>query len=339
MANTNFQNKSQIEVGIGNGSANLGTAHANSDTWNFLQVVDFNIEQASAPLDVAPNKSALMGQLASQGHHRPDTQMYEVTLTMRGTTTAILKSCLSLFGDGASEATLTLAAGAEPNTNNTQSGSEVQTMTNGAANTSAVTLLFENAGSDAVAIDVSMAGCFATSMTMREDVGTNGGEMVLETTFVTGYRPLESAFAAPSSKTLDTGTPKNIFLNTVATLGGNALILNSWEITIARPLARVGYINTTDYAPYGYVQTGPYEVTGNIVCKRDDEVYDFLAATKGDSTGIVLALAESSNFIIDSQKVMIDNSKPEVGDYMLQNIPFRAFAASEAAEIIGITAT
>lgn len=328
---TNFQPRNIIEVGIGSGSKTLGTLHANSDTWDFLQVTDFNVEAASAPLEIAPNKSGLLGQLASQGHHRPDTQMYEVTLTMRGTATAVLKSCLALFGDSSSEASLTPAS----NTNDNSS----TTMKHGGTNVNAVTLLFENAGADLAGglIDVSMVGCFATSMTMRQDVGTNGGEMVVETTFVTGYRPVQSAYAAPNSKVLDTGAPKNIFGLTVNTLGGETLILNSWEINISRPLVRVHYQDTTDYEPFGYAQTGPYEVTGTLVAKRDDEIHDLDAGIAGNSTGIVLALAQGSDFIIDCQKVMIDNSKPEMGDFMLQSIPFRAFASAEDAEIIGIT--
>ena len=254
MAETNFQPRSSIEVGIGNGSKALGTTHANSDTWNFLQVLDFNLEQASAPIDVAPSKSGILGQLESQGHHRPDTQMYESTLTMRGTPTSVLKSTLALFGAGSSAAALSPAS----NTND----NSATVMKHGGTNVNAVTLLFENAGSDATALDSSIPGCMATSMTVREDVGTNGGEMVVETTFVSGYRPLESAYAAPSSKVLDTATPKNIFSLSTSTLDSEALVLNSWEITISRPLARVGYIDTTDYNPYGYVQTGPYEVTG-----------------------------------------------------------------------------
>tara|TARA_R110000787_G_scaffold283666_1_gene396657 strand:- start:32 stop:1024 length:993 start_codon:yes stop_codon:yes gene_type:complete len=326
---TNFQPKNGIEVGIGNGSKALGTLHAAGDTWNFLQVMDYSIQAASAPIDIAPNKSGLFGQLESQGHHRPDTQMYEVTLTMRGTTTAVLKSCLSLFGSGTSEASLTPAANTNDNSSNK--------MSHGGTNVNAVTLLFENAGADATNLDVSMVGCFATSMTMRQDVGSNGGEMVVETSFVTGYRPVQSAYAAPSSKVLDTGAPKNIFSLATSTLGGEALILNSWDITISRPLARIGFQNTTDYNPFGYVQTGPYEVTGTLVAKRDDEIHDLDASIAGNSTGIILALAESSGFTIDCQDVMIDDSKPEMGDYLLQSIPFRAFAASETAEIIGIT--
>jgi len=331
MAETNFQSKTSIDVGIGNGSAALGTAHATSDTWNFLQVTDYNIEAASAPIDVAPSKNSVLGQLESQGHHRPDTQMYEATLTMRGTPTAILKSCLALFGDGSSTASLTPAA----NTND----NSASVMKHGGTNVNAVTLLFENAGSDGTNNDVSMPGCFATSMTLRADVGTNGGELVVETQFMSGYRPVQSAFGAPGSKTLDTAAPKNIFNLSTSTLNSEALVLQSYEIVISRPLARVHYQDTTNYYPFGYVQNGPYEVTGTLVAKRDDSIHDLDAKIAGDSAGIALSLAESSGYTLSLPDVMIDNSKPEVGDFLLQNIPFRAFAANETAPIIEITAS
>ncbi|HCX21001.1 MAG TPA: hypothetical protein DHN29_03740 [Cytophagales bacterium] len=323
MAETNFQPRSSIEVGIGNGSKALGTTHANSDTWNFLQVLDFNLEHASAPIDVAPSKSGILGQLESQGHHRPDTQMYESTLTMRGTPTAILKSTNSLFGDGASAAELTPA---------TNTG----TMKHGTGTQTAATLLFKNGGSDASNISSVMVGCYCTSMTMREAVDSNGGELVVESTFVTGYRPVENTLAA-SSETLDTASPKNIFSVSTANVNSQPVVMNSWEITISRPFVRVGYIDTTDYNPYGYVQTGPYEVTGNLVAKRDDSIYDLVADIKGGSAGVAISLAESSGLTISLPDVMIDNSKPEVSDYLLQNIPFRAFAASESATIVSFT--
>ena len=325
MAETNFQARSNISVAIGSkGSAvNLGTSHAAGDTWNFLQVTDFNIQHAGATLDVAPNKSGILGQLESQGHHRPDTMMYEVTLTMRGTPTAVLKSCLPLFSEGASAAALTPA-------------SSTGTMKHDTGSTDAVTLLFKNGGSDASNISSVMIGCFCTSMTLREDIGTNGGEMVVESTFVTGYRPVENTLAA-SSETLDTAAPKNIFSLATQTIDSQPLVLNSWEITISRPLARVGFIDTTDYNPYGYVQTGPYEVTGTLLAKRDDSIEDLATKLKGDSSGIAIAIEESSGFAISIPDAMIDNSQPENGDFMLQSIPFRAFAASETATIISIT--
>ena len=329
MAETNFQSRSSISVGIGSSGSNvaLGTAHANSDTWNFLQVTDFNVVHAGATLDVAPNKSGIFGQLENQGHHRPDTMMYEVTLTMRGTPTAVLKSCLPLFADGLSPAVLTPAG-------------STGTMKHNADSVNAVTLLFKNGGSDATNISSVLVGCFCTSMTLREDIGTNGGEMVVESTFVTGYRPIENTLAA-SSETLDTDSPKNIFsLNSSKITnadGAQSLVLNSWEINITRPLSRVGYINTTDYNPYGYCQTGPYEVTGNLLAKRDDSIEDLAVQLKGDSAGAAIEIAESSDFTISIPDAMIDNSQPENGEYMMQNIPFRAFAAHETATIISIT--
>ena len=325
MAETNFQSRSDISVAIGSKGSNvaLGTSHAAGDTWNFLQVTDFNIQHAGATIVVAPNKSGIYGQLESQGHHRPDTQMYEVTLTMRGTPTAVLKSCLPLFGDGTSAAALTPA-------------SSTGTMKHDTNTVNAVTLLFKNGGSDASNISSVMVGCFCTSMTMREDIGTNGGEMVVESTFVTGYRPLENTLAA-SSETLDTATPKNIFSLSTQNVNSQPVVCNSWEITIARPLARVGYIDTTDYNPYGYCQTGPYEVTGSLMVKRDDTIEDLATNLKGDSAGIAIDIAESSGFTISIPDAMIDNSQPENGDYMMQNIPFRAFAANETATIISIT--
>ena len=91
------------------------------------------------------------------------------------------------------------------------------------------------------------------------------------------------------------------------------------------------------YKPFGYVQTGPYEVTGSLTAKRDDSIHDLIAHIKGDSAGIALSLAESSGFTISCPDVMIDNSKPEVSDFLLQTIPFRAFAANEAGSVISIT--
>ena len=325
MAEVNFQPRGDIKVIMGSGAKALGTAHAADDTWNALQVVDFNIEHASAPIDVAPSRSGVYAQMEKQGHHRPDTQIYEVTLTMRGTPTSVLKSCLSLFSEGSSVASLTGA-------------SNTGSMKDNVSNADQVTLLFENAGSDASNVDVVMAGCMATQMVLREDVGTNGGELVVETTFISAYQPVETALTPSSTPTLDEAAPKNIFDLATSTLDGEALVLNNFEITIARPLARVHHQGSgAAYKPFGYVQTGPYEVTGSLTAKRDDSIHDLIAHIKGDSAGIALSLAESSGFTISCPDVMIDNSKPEVSDFLLQTIPFRAFAANEAGSVISIT--
>ena len=326
MADTNFQPRGDIKVIMGSGAKALGVNQAVDDTWNALQVIDFNIEHASAPIDVAPSRSGVYAQMEKQGHHRPDTQIYEVTLTMRGTPTSVLKSCLSLFSDGASVATLSGA-------------SNTGSMKDNVANDDQVTLLFENAGSDDGSnIDVVMPGCMATQMVLREDVATNGGELVCETTFFSAYLPAEMALQPSSTPTLDEAAPKNIFDLTTSSINNEALVLNSFEITIARPLARVHHQGSAaSFKPFGYVQTGPYEVTGSLVAKRDGSIFDLATQIRGDNTGVALSLAESSNFTISCPKIMIDNSKPEVSDFLLQTIPFRAFAENEAGSVIAIT--
>ena len=60
---TNFQPRGDIKVIMGSGAKNLGTAHVAGDTWDELQVVDYNIEHASAPIDVAPSRSGIYGQV------------------------------------------------------------------------------------------------------------------------------------------------------------------------------------------------------------------------------------------------------------------------------------
>ncbi len=324
---TNFQPKGDIEVYVASGSALLGVQHnIATDTWNQLLVTDYSFNQASAPIETAPQRASVYGQIENQAHHRPDTQMYEASLTMRGTATALEESFLPLFGDGASPIVLTPA---------TNTGS----MKDGVANTSALTLLFKGAGADSTNTDVVMDGCFATSVTMKQDIGANGGELVVEATFVTAYRPREVASLSLTTTSLDADDPKNIFDLDTKTLDSQSLILNSWEISVSRSLDRVSYQDTTDYDPFGYVQTSPYEVTGSITCKRDDNVANIFDHMKGDSTGISLTLDDGGSFAISCPDVMIDDSKPEVGEYLTQTIPFKAFAASETATILSITAS
>ena len=68
-----------------------------------------------------------------------------------------------------------------------------------------------------------------------------------------------------------------------------------------------------------------------------EDVHDLVSNIKGNSAGIALSIAESSGFTLACPDVMIDNSKTEVSDFLMQNIPFRGFAASESANMVSIT--
>ena len=328
MAETNFQPKSDIEVMIGTKAAGvaLGTAMAAGDTWHAALVTDYSFSVVNAPVETAPQRAGTYGHVESMGHHRPDTQTYEASLTFRGSKIGIEKVFLALMGDGAS------AISFLP-TSNTGS------MKHGVANASLVDLVFANAGNDATNIDLLMKSCLCTSATISQSAGTNGGETVLEATFWTAYRPEDIANFTPSSLTADSGLVKNIF-GLTGTLASQPLFIDSWSITASRSLARVGYSETTNYLPFGYVQTSPYEITGSLTVKRDDSIEDLIDEFKGNSTGIALNLADAtaSDFTINCPDVMIDGSTVDSGgDFLMQEIPFRAFGASESGAMMTIT--
>ena len=327
MPETNFQSYKDVKFLVGSAAKALGTAHANSDTWEQLRCSAWTIPMLSAPLQVGENNSGHYAQVESQGQHRDDTSVYEATATFEATATSILAITQGLFGDASSAAALT-AALTPGNMSHSVSHDDVNT------------LLWENAGSDATKIDLSLAGAFPVSMTIKGDLGTNAGIIQVDVTWFSGYRPLESAFAAPSSITLDTANAYNMFINAATvTVDSQPYVCTGFEVTITRTLERVLFIDVTDFNPYGYAQTTPWEVTGSITAKRDDSIEDGLAMFKGNSVGVPISIG-GGNLTLSMPDAMLDTGSVDSGAVpMLVTLPFRAFAASTTASIIDITCT
>jgi hypothetical protein len=322
---TNFQPRSGITLHHGT-EITLGTATLTGGGWNTYQVTDFSFSHASAPLEIAPQRTALLGQLENQGVHRPDTQMYEASVTMRGTAKALLACGLNMWSDGITASEL------KPSST---SGS----LKHAASNTSGHTLLFEGGGSDATNSSVLMWGCFLTNLTIKQDIGANAGELTIEATYTTAYKPIESALVA-TSPTLDTGAPFNILSlsSDNPSIAAQPLFAHSWEISVSRSLERVGCSEYTNHTPFGYVQTSPYEVTGSVVCKRDDSIED-IGASFNSNTAVAFSVTDGT-LTVSCPDIMIDNSQPDAGSgYAMQTIPFRAFAASATAVILSIAAS
>ena len=314
----------------------LGTAHEAADDYHTLPIISYSLPYNSAALELAPDRSGVYGQLEGQGRHRQDLSTFTFDVSFLGTTTAIRANCLWAFGDAATPMALTPAIGIGNGTTG-----DMQ-MKHSAAAANHTTAIFVNGGTDTAAEDLIVKGAVIQSMTMGQDVASNAGQMTINSTFFTAYPPHEAADTIASDST-DTGTPKSIFeLNTNSQagclqLGGQELQPTSWEITISRPLERMGSQDYSSYLPFGYAQTGGWEVTGSITVKADDNTYDLIAGLAGNSTGINLSIDESSGFAIDCPDVMVNTATLDNGGSDLTHtIPFRAFGASVSGNIISI---
>ena len=329
MAETNFQAQPNISLLFAKDSSTtaLGTAHGDADNWLALPVISFTMPHDSAAIEVGPARSGTLAQLENQGRHRRDLNTWTFDVSFKGTPNAVLAVCQWAFGDGATSIDFNANLGIGTGTAN------AATMTHGTATANHTTVVFQNAGSDASNNDVVVKGCIVQSFTLKESVDSDGGQMVCDATFWTAYPPSEAANSV-SADTTDYAAPKSIFSKSTTTFNSEALLLSSWEMTTSRSLERISSQDYSSYLPFGYAQTSPWEVTGTLVAKRDDSIYDALSVMQGSSAGVNISIDESSGFTLDIPDAMSDASTVDTGgSYLFQTIPFRAFAASTTAAV------
>ena len=313
---------------------NLGTAHEDAHTFYDFAIQSFSMPYNSSALEVSPDRSGHYGQIESQGRHRRDLNTWTFDTSFFGTIVAITQNCLWAFGDSVSACVLTPAIGI----GNGVAG-DMQ-MAHGVASKNHATIIFRNGGTDASNDDLVVRGAMVQSMTIKEDVGANAGQMTCDTTFWTAYPPTEEANSVATNITVDSvNAPKSIFDLTSAaiSLGSEELVPLSWEITISRTLERNGSQDYSSFLPFSVAQTGVWEVTGSLTVKADDNSHDLVAFLAGSSGGGALSIA-GSGLTISCPDIMVDNAALDTGgSFLTHTIPFRAFASSKAATIISIT--
>jgi len=331
MADTNFQAQSNISLLFAVGAKALGTAHADSDTFKALPVISFSIPHESAALDIGPQRSGTHVQVEDQGRHRRDLSTWTFDISFKGTPTAINSVCQWAFGDGDGTNALLGTSGIGNGTSNSA------VMVHGTSYSNHTTVIFKNAGSDATNAHVQMRGCIVQSFALKEAVGSDAGQLICDVTFWTAYPPSEvnTSYTTDSS---DTAAPKSIFSLSTSTLNSGAILLDSWDMNCSRSLARNSSQDYSSYLPFGYTQTSPWEVTGTLSAKRDDEIYDQLAIIRGSSAGVNISIDESSGFTLDIPDAMVDASTVNNGEgYLFQTIPYRAFAESPTDDVFTLT--
>ena len=299
-----------------------------------LQTTSFTIPEASMPLEFSAPRSGQYVTTATQGHHAEGTKMWTFDTVLRGTPTSVLLATEAVFEDASSEAAL-----------NNDYVFPHATYQTGESSASTFDIRFINAGADSAIESIEMEGCVGTGFTLTEDIGSEGGELVCTINWATGFIPVHSGTDI-SSLAYDTGTPKNIrnlSLTASEIDSGNDMVIQSWELSVQRPIERIHYkdITSGSFAPFGYAMTGPFDVTGSMTVIRNDDVHDLLANFY-NSTTVDIGLA-GSNFTVALDNCLLGESSVDMGGPVLtQNIPFVVVGAddvSSSTKMVGITIT
>ena len=179
-----------------------------------------------------------------------------------------------------------------------------------------------------------------TELTLSMEPGTNGGLLTASGTFWSGYQPVIGAEnTSPDATAVD--YTKGFFDCTTSQIGGDDVVMNSFDLTISNPAVRVGYetVNSVDGEPCAYMRGGQISVTGNVTVKLDDNVAqivteDFLVGT---SANISIGDGSSIDFDIPTAKYT-GHSHTNTDSGVFVELPFMGTAEGSNA-LVTIIAT
>ena len=301
-----------------------------------LQIVSFSIPEASVPVEYSAQRAGSFTQLSSQAHHSEGTKMWTFDTTLRGTVDSILLATDALFEDATSEAALS-SSYAFPQASYKHGATAAVTRT----------FFFRNGGSADAYDHLIVRGCVGTGFTLTEDMGSEGGELVVTINWATAYMPTYTDTDISGDLVFDSGIPKNIraLAHATTVLGTKELVVHSWELSCSRTIERIGFADTTQgtFNPLGYAMTGGFEVTGSITAVRNTDTAALLAKFH-DSLPVVLNIQETdADFIIAAPICYINEPTIDSGGPMLmQTIPFTIVGSDTVSvagvEMLGITA-
>tara|TARA_Y100001938_G_scaffold150686_1_gene242812 strand:- start:11051 stop:11572 length:522 start_codon:yes stop_codon:yes gene_type:complete len=169
---------------------------------------------------------------------------------------------------------------------------------------------------------------------------TNGGLLTASGTFFSGYQPVINAEAtSPNATSVDYS--KGFFDCTTSQLGGDDVVMSSFDLTISNPATRVGFetVNSIAGEPAAYNRGHQISITGSVSAKLDDNVAqiiteDFLI---GNSVNISIGDGSSIDFDIPTAKYT-GHSKANNDGSVFIDLPFMATADGSNA-LITIIAT
>ena len=188
--------------------------------------------------------------------------------------------------------------------------------------------------------DRLMHSAVLQELTLSMSPENNGGRLTASGTFFSGYQPVIGAEATAADATA-VDFSKGFFDCTTSQLGGDDVVMNSFEITISNPAVRVGYetVNSIAGEPCAYNRGGQISVTGSVSVKLDDNTAqiiteDFLVGT---SANVSIGDGSSIDFDIPTAKYT-GHTQADSDNGVFVDLPFAATADGSGA-LITIIAT
>ena len=188
--------------------------------------------------------------------------------------------------------------------------------------------------------DRLMHSSILQELTLSMSPGDNGGLLTASGTFWSGYQPVIGAEATAADATSVDWT-KGFFDCTTSQVGGDDVVMNSFELTISNPATRVGYetVNSIAGEPSSYMRGGQISVTGNVGVKLDDNTAqiiteDFLVGT---SANVSIGDGSSIDFDIPTAKYT-GHSHTNTDGAIFVDLPFMG-TADGAGVLFTIIAT
>ena len=188
--------------------------------------------------------------------------------------------------------------------------------------------------------DRLMHSAVLQELTLSMSPENNGGRLTASGTFFSGYQPVIGAEATAADATA-VDFSKGFFDCTTSQLGGDDVVMNSFEVTISNPAVRVGYetVNSIAGEPCAYNRGGQISVTGSVSVKLDDNTAqiiteDFLVGT---SANVSIGDGSSIDFDIPTAKYT-GHTQAGTDNGVFVELPFAATADGSDA-LITIIAT
>ena len=307
------------------GEATVGTAIAGTANFNRLNVESINIPIRSHAYSVSAPKAGLFTTSTDQSKHDGFNQVYNLDIGYKATALSMTRACASVLENASPTATLNTAY-TFPQGNYVHNASSAKTST----------IALDNAAGGASNTTMVYKGCIGTGMTISADVGTDGGEMKCSVNYMTGYAPVEDAYAFSGTLVKESGAVYNLRDNVVGSTDvlGQDVRLTAFELSISRPIEKIGFqdASTHNFDGWGYAMTGPFEVTGSVTCMFDTNIENILANFYNSTAGTINIGSGTSagDYSITlanclTGEVSVDNGGPA----LMVTIPFTCNASND----------